>query len=121
MEHYICYQDENGNPAFKEVEVEEPVVEQNWHISDRTIRVVLDDETWKSWLSRVDEDGKLLQLTGKTVLSDLTGVVEYVKDIDNNCIVLENGILYVYLNELYPAHELIIKKYGGIIETKPII
>lgn len=99
MEHYICNQDENGNPAYREATQEEldalNVVQSDW-LHDYPIRIVAPKEL-------------ALQYPEIYVWFQLNGLP-----------VEPNGdSVYLYCNEILPEHKEIVERYGAIIEYKP--
>jgi hypothetical protein len=91
-----------------------------WHMQERPLRIALTSEIWRDWLAKKREHEEMFELTGVELYPDLVeviGIINYLRDY----MVIENGTVYVYLEKIYPEHEPIIKKYGGIIETKPTV
>lgn len=123
MEHYICYQDENGNPIYREVTEEELAamqpVQLTWHKEDKQCRVMVSNETWRDWFQKKRDHFDYLELTGKLLYPDLIALLEVVKTIDNSNIINDELSTYIYLDEVYNEHLAIINKYGGIVEQKP--
>ena len=123
MEHYICYQDENGNPAYREAMEEELAAMQpvrlTWHNGNKLFRVVISNEIWKDWFQKKRDHLDYMELTGKLLYPDLLGLLEIVKTIDNSNIINDGQTTYIYLDEVYNEHLAIINKYGGNVEQMP--
>ena len=123
MEHYICYQDENGNPAYREATEEELVAMQpirlTWHKEIKPFRVTVSNETWREWFQKKRDHLDYFELTGQELYPDLLGLLEIVKTIDNSNIINDEQTTYIYLDEVYNEHLAIINKYGGNVEQMP--
>ena len=123
MEHYICYQDENGKPAFREVTEEELSVLQpeplTWHKEAKPFRVSIANNIWRDWFQKKRDHLDYMELTGKLLYPDLIALLEVVKTIDNSNIINDEQNTYIYLDEVYNEHLAIINKYGGNVEQMP--
>jgi len=97
MEHYICYQDENGNPAYREATEEEIAAMQampeksDW-LHDYPLRIVapktlaLDYPQFYVWF----------------MLNDLP-----MEKLGDN--------VHIYINEIMPEHQSLIDSLNGVI------
>ena len=94
-----------------EYEVDESIVYPNWHVPERSIRLVLTDEV-KTRLLTLRQEHELLGTQPEVAM-----LVEYVRTIVTPTIT-EGTTTYIYLEELYPEHEALLNKYGVIIERK---
>jgi len=111
---YIAYQDEKGNPVYKEVMEEELRVltnTTNWHDDTRGIRLVLTEEV-KARLIMLSRENDILGTQ-----PEAAGLLDYIRTIQAPTHV-EGTTTYIYLEELYPEHETVLVKYGVIIERK---
>ena len=124
MEHYICYQDENGNPAYREAMEEELAAMKpqplTWHI-DKPFRVTVNNDVWKDWFAKKRDHSDYLELTGQQLYPDLIALLDAVKSIDNSNIVKDDQNTYVYLDDVFDMHKIIIAKYGGIVEHQGLL
>lgn len=103
-----------------EYEVSEEVYYPNWHVNERPLRIVLTQDVWKDWLFKKREHEDMYELTGVELYPELVaviGIINYLRDY----VVVSEGNIYIYLEEIYPEHEFIIKNYMGIIERKQIV
>lgn len=89
-----------------------------WHISARVIRVVIPQWLVADWLEKKHRHEAVLALTGTELHPQLVGIINLVQSISNEYIVYDNGNLYIYLEELYSDHKLILQQNGVTIETK---
>ena len=123
MEHYICYQDENGNPIYREATEEELAamqpVQLTWHKEIKPFRVTVSNEIWREWFHKKRDHLDYFELTGQELYPDLLGLLEIVKTIDNSNIINDGQTTYIYLDEVYNEHLAIINKYGGNVEQMP--
>ena len=94
----------------------QPIV---WH-KEKPFRVTVSNDVWKDWFSKKRDHADYLELTGQQLYPDLMALLDVVKSIDNSNIVKDEQNTYVYLDEVFDAHKVIISKYGGIVESKPI-
>ena len=120
---YICYQDKSGKPAYREATPEELATMQTsepivWHC-DKPFRVTVNNDVWKDWFSKKRDHADYLELTGQQLYPDLMALLDIVKSIDNSNIVKDDQNTYVYLDEVFDAHKVIIAKYSGIVEPRP--
>ena len=119
---YICYQDKSGKPAYREATPEELAALQpqpiEWHC-EKPFRVTVNNDVWKDWFSKKRDHTDYLELTGQQLYPDLIALLEVVKAIDNSNIVNDSENTYVYLDEVFDAHKVIIAKYSGIVEPRP--
>ena len=119
----ICYQDKSGKPAYREatpeelaaMQTNEPVV---WH-KEKPFRVLVSNGTWNDWFAKKHDHADYLELTGQQLYPDLMALLDVVKSIDNSNIVKDEQNIYVYLDEVFDAHKVIIAKYSGIVEPRP--
>ncbi len=94
-----------------EYEVDESIVYPNWHVPERSIRLVLTDEV-KTRLLTLRQEQELLGTQPEVAM-----LVEYVRTIVTPTIT-EGTTTYIYLEELYPEHEYILNKYGATVERR---
>ena len=122
MENKICYQDEEGKPAFREATAEELAAMQpqaiEWHC-EKPFRVTVNNDVWKDWFAKKRDHSDYLELTGQQLYPDLIALLDVVKSIDNTNIVNDSENTYVYLDEVFDYHIPIISKYNAIVELKP--
>jgi hypothetical protein len=88
-----------------------------WHI-DRPIRIVIPDDVWRDWFSKRRDHEDYYELTGKQLYPELVAIIGYVRNIDSQYIVKDSGATYIYLEELYPEHEMVLNMYGAVKELK---
>ena len=122
-EKYIAFQDENGNPIYREATEEEIAdmqpVQLTWHEENKQFRVTVGNEIWRDWFQKKRDHFDYLELTGKELYPELVGLLEVVKTIDNSNIINDGQTTYIYLDEVYNEHLAIINKYGGNVEQMP--
>jgi len=94
-----------------EYEVDESIVYPDWHVAERSIRLVLTDVV-KTWLLILRQEHEVLGTQPEVAM-----VVEYVRTIVAPT-TTEGTTTYIYLEELYPEHEALLNRYGVIIERK---
>lgn len=97
-----------------EYEVDESIVYPDWHVAERSIRLVLTDDV-KTRLLILRQEHEVLGTQPEVAM-----LVEYVRTIVTPTIT-EGTTTYIYLEELYPEHEALLNKYGVIIERKQIV
>lgn len=123
MGKFICYQNSEGRPAYREATEEELAamqpVQLTWHNEVKPFRVTVGNEIWRDWFQKKRDHADYIELTGKELYPDLLGLLEVVKTIDNSNIINDELSTYIYLDEVYNEHYAIINKYGGIVEQKP--
>ena len=123
MENKICYQDKLGKPAYREASAEELAAMQPeqivWHNELKPFRVTVNNDVWKDWFSKKRDHADYIELTGQQLYPDLIALLDVVKSIDNSNIVKDEQNTYVYLDEVFDAHKVIIAKYSGIVEPRP--
>jgi hypothetical protein len=99
-------QDKNGDFIYTEVADEMiELIPTDWHNSNKNIRVVLNLECLRSLNIKKEFNEPINQLYTYFKNNDLQKV-EF------------NDSLYIYLDELYPEHRVLIEQNGGVIETK---
>ena len=125
MKNYICYQDGNGKPAYREATEEELAAMQPeplvWYNELKPFRVTVSNEIWKDWFAKKRDHSDYLELTGQQLYPDLMALLDVVKSIDNSNIVKDEINTYVYLDEVFDAHKVIIAKYSGIVEHQGLL
>lgn len=94
-----------------EYEVDESIVYPNWHVAERSIRLVLTDDV-KTRLLTLKQEQELLGTQPEASM-----IIEYLRTITVP-IHTEGTTTYIYLEEIYPEHEKVLTKYGVIIEKK---
>lgn len=94
-----------------EVDIEETIIYPNWHVPERSIRLVLTDEA-KTQLLTLKQEQELLGTQPEASM-----IIEYLRTITVP-IHTEGITTYIYLEEIYPEHEKVLTKYGVIIEKK---
>lgn len=118
----VCEQ-KDGRFIYREATPDELAAMQEqrvWHIHERPLRIVLTQDVWKDWLFKKREHEDMYELTGVELYPELVaviGIINYLRDY----VVVSEGNIYIYLEEIYPEHEFIIKNYMGIIERKQIV
>lgn len=123
MEKVMITYQINDRVFTREVTPEELAAMQEqrvWHIQERPLRIVLTQDVWKDWLFKKREHEDMYELTGVELYPELVaviGIINYLRDY----VVVSEGNIYIYLEEIYPEHEFIIKNYMGIIERKQIV
>jgi hypothetical protein len=90
-----------------------------WHKESKLFRVKVNNDTWKDWFQKKRDHSDYFELTGQQLYPDLMALLDVVKSIDNSNIVKDEQNTYVYLDEVFDMHKVIIAKYGGIVEPKP--
>ena len=111
----------NGKLTFEELsEKELAALQKNivWHC-DKPFRVTVNNDVWKDWFAKKRDHADYLELTGQQLYPDLIALLDVVKSIDNSNIVKDDQNTYVYLDEVFDAHKVIIAKYSGIVEPRP--
>jgi hypothetical protein len=102
---YIDY--ENKVARYNFVDIPTPV----WHDETKPIQLIISDELKKEWILKNQEN----EFLGN--YPEIAQLLSSVKSI--NCPkVQEKGNLYLYLNEIYPDHEAILKSFSVIINKK---
>jgi len=100
------------NDKMVELEVEDLAPEPyDWHVSERNIRLVLTDEV-KTRLLTLRQEQELLGTQPEAAM-----IVEYVRTISAPT-ATDGTTTYIYLEELYPEHQVLLEKYGVGVETK---
>lgn len=94
-----------------EYEVDESIVYPNWHVAERSIRLVLTDEV-KTRLLILRQEHEVLGTQPEAAM-----IVEYVRTISAPT-ATDGTTTYIYLEELYPEHQVLLEKYGVGVETK---
>ena len=102
----------------KEIDILSQQIEWHWH-KEKPFRVTVNNDVWKDWFAKKRDHADYLELTGQQLYPDLIALLDVVKSIDNSNIVNDEVNTYVYLDEVFDVHKVIIAKYGGIIEPKP--
>lgn len=90
-----------------------------WHNNLKPFRVTVNNDVWKDWFQKKRDHSDYFELTGQQLYPDLMALLDVVKSIDNSNIVKDEHNTYVYLDEVFDAHKVIIAKYSGIVEPRP--
>lgn len=106
---------ESKSPLLGSVFAEElssPIdVPTNWHDSTKNLRVIISDSVLNSWISIAAKDELMNRQTEVTML------LAYYK-ANSLTVIEESNLNYLYLDEIFPEHEAILKNNGGIIESR---
>ena len=92
-----------------------------WHNNLKPFRVTVNNDVWKDWFQKKRDHSDYFELTGQQLYPDLMALLDVVKSIDNSNIVKDEHNTYVYLDEVFDIHKVIIAKYGAIVEPKPTV
>jgi len=107
---------ENGKIVKLAAMQPEPIV---WHYAAKPFRVTVSNEVWKDWFTKKRDHADYFELTGQQLYPDLMALLDIVKSIDNSNIEKDEVNTYVYLDEVFEMHRIIIAKYNGIVEPRP--
>lgn len=83
----------------------------NWHEPERAIRVVLTHDVRVMLVALKDEHGIL------GTQPEVDGIIGYIQSLDAPKHT-DGTTTYIYLEELYPEHQVLLEKYGVGVETK---
>ena len=99
-------QDKSGKFIYTEV-VDETIelIPTDWHNPNKHIRAILNLECLRLLNIKKEFNEPINQLYNYFKINDLQKV-EF------------NNSLYIYLDELYPEHRVLIEKNGGVVEIK---
>lgn len=88
--------------------------QSNWHDDNKLIRVIISDTVLNDWFNISTKDQIMARVSEVSVL------LEYYK-LNTMEVVEENKLNYIYLNELFPEHKLLLEKHGAVVEDKVIV
>ena len=108
----VSYQ-KNGIPTWKEIEVEDELITQNWHVVEKNARVCFSLEFYNENLKKLLAHN--LGLESHPFLAALVTKVQNGEFIRIDA----DGMVYYYCDYVEDADKSIIISYGGIIEYKP--
>lgn len=109
-----CIQDKKGNPTWKEIEVEDESITQNWDRPEKNVRVCFPIEVYKNNLHKL--------LAHNIGLENHPFLAALVVAVQNGTFIRvdADGNVYYYCEYVEEVDEAIIINYGGYVEKKLI-